>query len=242
MSRSLREASPRAAADSSRLHSHLPLRGELDATYAANAAGDAETFLGAGPEHWARRIFVSQFSRWRSEEAGEQKPGQRPEAKQGCDFRFSERREGLLRLAFKGVYLNFLREFLLFPRVHGVIPAIWAVSLSHLSHSRTRGSCKPRPLVRLVRMCPVVLTLKDFRLPVLSVAAMAEWLRRWTWNPMGSPRAGSNPARCGKGRSFFTHFQQMLSYDNRYSSGCISPICPLNGPTAEKLNVSKKSQ
>ena len=27
------------------------------------------------------------------------------------------------------------------------------------------------------------------------VAAMAEWLRRWTRNPMGSSRAGSNPAR-----------------------------------------------
>ena len=26
-------------------------------------------------------------------------------------------------------------------------------------------------------------------------AAMAEWLRRWTRNPMGFPRAGSNPAR-----------------------------------------------
>ena len=26
-------------------------------------------------------------------------------------------------------------------------------------------------------------------------AVMAEWLRRWTWNPMGSSRAGSNPAR-----------------------------------------------
>ena len=25
-------------------------------------------------------------------------------------------------------------------------------------------------------------------------AALAEWLRRWTWNPMGSPRVGSNPA------------------------------------------------
>ena len=25
---------------------------------------------------------------------------------------------------------------------------------------------------------------------------MAEWLRRWTRNPMGSPRAGSNPAYC----------------------------------------------
>ena len=23
---------------------------------------------------------------------------------------------------------------------------------------------------------------------------MAEWLRRWTRNPLGSPRAGSNPA------------------------------------------------
>ena len=27
---------------------------------------------------------------------------------------------------------------------------------------------------------------------------MAEWLRRWTRNPMGSPRAGSNPARSDK--------------------------------------------
>ena len=26
-------------------------------------------------------------------------------------------------------------------------------------------------------------------------AAMAEWLRRWTRNPMGSSRAGSNPVR-----------------------------------------------
>ena len=27
------------------------------------------------------------------------------------------------------------------------------------------------------------------------MAAMAEWLRRWTWNPMGSSSAGSNPVR-----------------------------------------------
>ena len=26
---------------------------------------------------------------------------------------------------------------------------------------------------------------------------MAEWLRRWTRNPLGSPRAGSNPADYG---------------------------------------------
>ena len=27
-------------------------------------------------------------------------------------------------------------------------------------------------------------------------AVVAEWLRRWTRNPMGSARAGSNPAGC----------------------------------------------
>ena len=32
-------------------------------------------------------------------------------------------------------------------------------------------------------------------LPYNTNAVMAEWLRRWTWNPMGSSRAGSNPAR-----------------------------------------------
>jgi hypothetical protein len=29
----------------------------------------------------------------------------------------------------------------------------------------------------------------------VSMAAMAEWLRRWTRNPMGSSRVGSNPTR-----------------------------------------------
>ena len=31
---------------------------------------------------------------------------------------------------------------------------------------------------------------------------VAEWLRRWTANPMGSARVGSNPILVG---SFFTH-------------------------------------
>ena len=41
---------------------------------------------------------------------------------------------------------------------------------------------------------------------------MAEWLRRWTRNPMGSPRAGSNPARSDniftvhKQSTFLHHF------------------------------------
>ena len=38
---------------------------------------------------------------------------------------------------------------------------------------------------------------------------MAEWLRRWTWNPMGSSRAGSNPARSDtflqKGKTWPSH-------------------------------------
>ena len=28
----------------------------------------------------------------------------------------------------------------------------------------------------------------------VTVVVVAEWLRRWTRNPLGSPRAGSNPA------------------------------------------------
>ena len=39
------------------------------------------------------------------------------------------------------------------------------------------------------------ISYKFIRPTHLITAAMAEWLRRWTRNPMGSPRAGSNPAR-----------------------------------------------
>ena len=35
---------------------------------------------------------------------------------------------------------------------------------------------------------------------------MAEWLRRWTWNPMGISRAGSSPAR-----SLRSHFSEIYS-------------------------------
>ena len=31
---------------------------------------------------------------------------------------------------------------------------------------------------------------------MITTAVVAEWLRRWTRNPMGFPRAGSNPAGC----------------------------------------------
>ena len=37
-----------------------------------------------------------------------------------------------------------------------------------------------------------------------SAAVVAEWLRRWTRNPMGSPRTGSNPV----GSEYF--FQNIL--------------------------------
>ena len=37
-----------------------------------------------------------------------------------------------------------------------------------------------------------------------SLAVVAEWLRRWTWNPMGSARVGSNPANCEKEIFLFT--------------------------------------
>ena len=42
----------------------------------------------------------------------------------------------------------------------------------------------------LVFMSTIYLLLKCVSIPVV----VAEWLRRWTRNPLGSPRAGSNPA------------------------------------------------
>ena len=30
----------------------------------------------------------------------------------------------------------------------------------------------------------------------IDLVIVAEWLRRWTWNPLGFPHAGSNPADC----------------------------------------------
>ena len=40
--------------------------------------------------------------------------------------------------------------------------------------------------------------LNDIISLLLQTAAVAEWLRRWTRNPMGSSRTGSNPVRSGK--------------------------------------------
>ena len=40
-------------------------------------------------------------------------------------------------------------------------------------------------------------------MPFLSEDEVAEWLRRWTANPMCSARVGSNPILVG---SFFFHF------------------------------------
>ena len=38
----------------------------------------------------------------------------------------------------------------------------------------------------------------------IASALMAEWLRRWTRNPMGSAHAGSNPAQCVQDYFFFS--------------------------------------
>ena len=42
---------------------------------------------------------------------------------------------------------------------------------------------------------------------------MAEWLRRWTWKPMGFSRVGSNPARSGQEVLFIvTNFFESTLY------------------------------
>ena len=45
-------------------------------------------------------------------------------------------------------------------------------------------------LCRYICVCKIYNCTSD-----ITVAVMAEWLRRWTRNPMGSSRVGSNPTR-----------------------------------------------
>ena len=51
---------------------------------------------------------------------------------------------------------------------------------------------------------------KDLRPTLFSKmnVVVAEWLRRWTRNPLGSPRAGSNPADYEVENTFAYSFKQ----------------------------------
>ena len=48
---------------------------------------------------------------------------------------------------------------------------------------------------------------------------MAEWLRRWTWNPLGSARAGSNPV----GTDIWEHTAFSETLKHRWRSGLTRP-------------------
>ena len=69
-------------------------------------------------------------------------------------------------------------------------------------------------------------------------AVMAEWLRRWTRNPMGSSRAGSNPARSGW---FFKYPQKASSPKHTAVTGWVfyknRNILNENNTTAENRSL-----
>ena len=64
-------------------------------------------------------------------------------------------------------------------------------------------------------------------------AQVAEWLRRRTWNPMGSARAGSNPVL----RDYFFHFFRWLFFLPRlFFGGLLCSIASLSTSSAKKRN------
>ena len=63
---------------------------------------------------------------------------------------------------------------------------------------------------------------------------MAVWLRRWTWNPMGSSRAGSNPARS----ETFSNTATRYLKQKRRNGKKIIYVCKQNRPT----NKNKRTQ
>ena len=64
---------------------------------------------------------------------------------------------------------------------------------------------------------------------------MAEWLRRWTWNPMGSSRAGSNPARSETLYNTATRYLKQ----KRRNGKKITYLCKQYGPTNKKKRTQK---
>lgn len=56
---------------------------------------------------------------------------------------------------------------------------------------------QPKLVGRIVSQGPITMCFFNVQMSEGSRAVMAEWLRRWTRNPMGFPRAGSNPADYG---------------------------------------------
>ena len=51
-------------------------------------------------------------------------------------------------------------------------------------------------LVHTNRQLYIMISQPSRWMYVTSVACLAEWLRRWTRNPLGSSRTGSNPVAC----------------------------------------------
>ena len=85
-------------------------------------------------------------------------------------------------------------------------------SSNHVSSKKYRGGGGRRSRYIAIQ---IFILFNLISVETRHVAAMAEWLRRWTRNPMGSSRAGSNPARSGF--TFYTKSlrQSFNTYDER---------------------------
>ena len=74
------------------------------------------------------------------------------------------------------------------------------------------------PVVFTIVAAAVVVVVVIFFSFCSLLAVMAEWLRRWTRNPMGFPRAGSNPARSGA--FYFFYFFFILKIHHFANANC----------------------
>ena len=81
-------------------------------------------------------------------------------------------------------------------------------SSNHVSSKKYRGQGGRRSRYIAIQ---IFILFNVISLETRHVAAMAEWLRRWTRNPMGSSRAGSNPARSG-----FTFYTKSYVFTSKF--------------------------
>ena len=76
----------------------------------------------------------------------------------------------------------------------GAVMAEWLRRWTRNPMGYSRAGSNPAHSVSKLLQLPCLTVVNQLSfLCDISKAMMAEWLRRWTWNPMGYSRAGSNP-------------------------------------------------
>ena len=77
----------------------------------------------------------------------------------------------------------------------------------------------------------------------MEAGGLAEWLRRWTRNPLGSARAASNPAAVVMPIESLLHvtsLENIAAHASEHDRGCfVTRVCALPGPQSPLIALRR---